>query len=94
LPGYTLTEVQNRVNDYLDAGIGAGTSSNATVTMVGGNVTPTVGPPYPVRTVTVRLTDSYWMLGPLATLVGAGAGDYGAITLTAIATMRMQTPGP
>jgi siroheme synthase len=33
------------------------------------------------------------MLGPLATLVGAGPGDYGTITLTAIATMRVQTPG-
>jgi Flp pilus assembly protein TadG len=93
LPAYTLTEVQNRVNTYLDAGLGAGTSTNATVSMVGGTVTPTVGPPYPARTVTVALADSYWMLGPLATLVGAGPGDYGTITLTAIATMRVQTPG-
>ncbi len=93
LTNYTFTEVQTRVNDYLNAGLGAGASANATVTMVGGSVAPAVGDPYPVRTVTVALTDSYWLLGPLITLVGGTSSEFGAITLTAVATMRMQIPG-
>jgi Flp pilus assembly protein TadG len=93
LPNYTLAEVQTRVNNYLNAGLGAGTSANATVTMVGTNVASAVGDPYPARTVTVALTNGYWLLGPLITLVGGSSAQFGAITLTAEATMRMQIPG-
>jgi Flp pilus assembly protein TadG len=93
LPNYTLAQVQTRVNNYLNAGLGAGTSNNATVTMAGTTVTPTVGNPYAAQTVTVALTNGYWLLGPLITLVGGNSAQFGAITLTAQVTMRVQLPG-
>ena len=94
LPGYSQTDVQNRVRAYMDAGIrvGAGAQTNVTRTFV--NITPGGGgASFQAAQVVVNYTDSYLILGPIVTLIGGNAADFGAITLTATSTMRMETAG-
>jgi Flp pilus assembly protein TadG len=94
LPGYSQTDVQNRVRAYMDAGIiaGAGAQTNVTRTLV--TITPGGGgASFQAAQVNVAYTDSYLILGPIVTLIGGNAADFGAITLTATSTMRMETAG-
>ena len=93
LPGYSATDVQNRVRAYMDQGIrvGAGAQTTATRTFV--NITPGGGAQFQAAQVVVNYTDSYLILGPIVTLIGGNAADFGTVTLSATSTMRMETAG-
>jgi len=95
LPGYTCTpltgDVQVRVNEYLNAGISAGTSVNADTTCT--DITlPGINPPVQMRQVDVRLDSRYSILGPMMALIGGS--NFGTITLRARSTMRLEVPSP
>jgi Flp pilus assembly protein TadG len=94
LPGYSPTDVQNRVRAYMDQGIrvGAGAQTTATRTFV--NIAPGGGgAQFQAAQVVVNYTDSYLILGPIVTLIGGNAADFGTVTLSATSTMRMETAG-
>ena len=92
LPGYELPDVEARVDAYLEDGLQAGASANATTTMVDVNIAAASGPPIQSRQVTVQYTTSYAVLGPMMSLIGGS--DFGTITLTGRATMRLEVPVP
>jgi Flp pilus assembly protein TadG len=95
MPGYFEDDVRAHVNNYLNNGLGAGTSTSATVTVtVGAPVVPALGDPESTRVVTVSLTESYLIIGPLISLVGGNPANYGSITLTAVSTMRTEIDDP
>lgn len=92
LPGYGLPDVIARVDAYLNDSLSAGASANATTTMTNRTIAAAVGPPIQSREVVVTYTTSYAILGPMMSLIGGS--DFGTITLTSRATMRMEVPGP
>lgn len=92
LPGYAEPDVIARVNAYLDEGISAGASANAVTTMTDTTVAAANGPPIQSRQVVVTYTTAYAILGPVMQFVGGD--DFGVITLTSRATMRLEVPGP
>ena len=94
LPGYSATDVQNRDRAYMDAGVraGAGAQTNVTRTIV--NITPGGGgASFQAAQVVVSYTDSYLILGPIVTLIGGNAANFGTVTLRATSTMRLETVG-
>jgi Flp pilus assembly protein TadG len=94
LPGYSQTDVQNRVRAYMDQGIrvGAGAQTNVTRTIV--SITPGGGgAQFQAAQVVVNYSDSYVILGPIVGLLGGNAADFGNITLSATSTMRLETAG-
>ncbi len=93
LPGYAEADVRARVNAYLDAGVGAGASAHATVTRTIVSITPGTGAAFSAARVTVAYNDAYLILGPIVTLIGGNAADFGSVTLTAQSTMRMEVAG-
>jgi Flp pilus assembly protein TadG len=92
LPNYALADVQARVNAYLNNGLATGASANATTTMTNVSIPVSTGPAVQARQVEVAYTSSYTILGPVMSLVGGS--NFGAITLRARSTMRMEVPGP
>lgn len=92
LPGYGEADVIARVNAYLDEGISAGASANAVTAMTNTTVAAATGPPIQSRQVVVTYTTAYAILGPVMHFVGGS--DFGVITLTGRATMRLEVPGP
>jgi hypothetical protein len=54
-------------------------------------LTPGSGPPFQAARVEVRLVDRFLILGPIVALAGGSGGSFGAITLTANTTMRIET---
>jgi Flp pilus assembly protein TadG len=87
LPNYTVADVQARVQSYLVAsGLtgapAASVNQSLTQTLPGGQI---VG----LASVTVTYTHNFLYLSPIAALVGAGS--HGAITLTAVSTMRSES---
>ena len=94
LPGYSATDVRNRVRAYMDQGIrvGAGAQTNVTRTLV--NITPGGGgAQFQAAQVVVSYSDSYVILGPIVGLLGGNPGTFGNVTLSATSTMRMETVG-
>jgi Flp pilus assembly protein TadG len=94
LPGYSETDVRNRVRAYMDAGVrvGAGAQTNVTRTLV--NIVPGGGgASFQAAQVVVTYTDSYLILGPIITLIGGNAASFSTVTLSATSTMRMETAG-
>jgi Flp pilus assembly protein TadG len=89
LPGYTQTDVQNRVTQYVQQSTGDSTlSPTAKLTPV--TITPTAPtPPFPAAQVTVTLTHSYLVIGPVSALFGGGS--WTSITLVARSTMRIES---
>lgn len=84
LPGYTVPDVQARVQNYLNA---AGLSTASAI-----NVTPaveTVGAnAIAVLTVEVQYESPFSLVGPIAGMVG-GSG-WSSLTLKALSTMRVE----
>ncbi len=82
LPGYGATDVQNRVNAYLQAG---GLGGTPTIT-----VTPTTIPQgistWPATSVNVSYTHDYMFIGGIVSWFGGGG--FGATTLQGQTTMR------
>ncbi len=90
LPGYTQTDVQNRVTAYVRQGTGD-TAASPTASLVTVTITPVAPtPPFPAAQVTVSLTHSYLIIGPVSALLGGG-GSWTSITLTARSTMRIES---
>jgi len=96
LPGYDAADVQTRVRDYLEEGLGmsatdveaaAGTPDVLPVT-----IDPATGASFAAVQVTATFTYTYVILGPIVNL--ATGGTWGTnITLTARATMRREIVG-
>jgi Flp pilus assembly protein TadG len=91
LPGYSQTDVQNRVTQYVREGTGDSTASpTTTLTTVTINPGGAVGTPgFPAAQVTVSLTYSYMVLGPVSGLFGGGS--FSSIVLTVRSTMRVES---
>ncbi len=90
LPGYTQTDVQNRVTAYVRQGTGDSTLSPV-ASLVTVTITPTAPtPPFPAAQVTVSLTHSYLVIGPVSALFGSG-GSWTTITLVTRSTMRIES---
>lgn len=89
LPGYTLTDVQNRVTAYVRQGVGD-QSAAPTTTMVTVTITPAApAAPFTAAQVTVSMSHTYLFMGPLSGLVGGAS--WSSITLFARATMRIES---
>jgi len=86
LPGYTETDVQNRVNAYLTAG---GVPGVATTSRVFSSVTAG-GRTFNVATVTVTYTYEYSFVGPIMSLFGTALTT---VPLQAVAVMRVESQG-
>jgi Flp pilus assembly protein TadG len=93
LPGYAEADVRARVRAYLDEGIAAGAGSRATVTRTIVQITPGGGGTFSAARVTVSYNDTYLILGPIVALIGGDSARFGAVTLTAQSTMRMEVAG-
>jgi Flp pilus assembly protein TadG len=89
LPGYTQTDVQNRVTQYVREGIGDSTASPTTVLTIVAIDPPGPTPAFPAAQVTVTLTHSYLFLGPVSGLLGGGS--FTTVTLAARSTMRTES---
>jgi Flp pilus assembly protein TadG len=85
LPGYSDTDVQNRVAQYVTAGGLTGTAT----TNVGATQNVNVGGScIAVRPVTVTYPHTYLFLGPVMALMGGGT--FNNKTLTATSSMRSE----
>jgi Flp pilus assembly protein TadG len=94
LPGYSQTDVQNRVRAYMDTGIEAGAGARTTVTRTIVNITPGGGgAQFQAAQVLVNYNDTYLILGPVSTLIGGNAATFSTVTLSATSTMRLETAG-
>ena len=91
LPGYGLTDVQNRVTQYVREGTGdSAASPTTTLTTVTIDPDGAGGKPgFPAAQVTVSLTYNYFVLGPVSGLFGGGS--FSSITLTVRSTMRVES---
>jgi Flp pilus assembly protein TadG len=89
LPGYTEADVQSRVTQYVQQGTGdSSTSPVAQLTTVSIDP-PGPAPAFPAAEVTVTLTHSYLVIGPVSALFGGG--PWTSITLVARSTMRIES---
>jgi hypothetical protein len=89
LPGYSQTDVQNRVIEYVRNGTGDYTLSPSVVLTPVNIDPPGATPPFPAAQVSVSLTHAYWLMGPVSGLFGGGS--FTTITLTSRATMRIES---
>ena len=88
LPGYGSTDIQTRVNQYLQ---GTSLTSATVTTTVGAPQTLSIGSGLcaSVTPVTVSYTHSYLFLSGIARFFGA---SFGTKTLTVTTSMRSETP--
>jgi Flp pilus assembly protein TadG len=89
LPGYTQTDVQNRVTQYVRQGIGDQAASPTVVLATVSIDPPGPTPAFPAAQVTVSMTHTYLLLGPVSGLLGGGS--WSSITLFARSTMRIES---
>ncbi len=69
LPGYTQADVQNRVTQYVREGTGDNTAGADRRAHPGrASIRPAPTPPFPAAQVTVTLTHTYLLLGPVSGL--------------------------
>jgi len=88
--GYTPTDIQNRVNDYLTSS-GLDPAPTPPTVAYSNVVVGGTGPTVSMVQVTVQYPSEFTFLGALLGLVG-GSG-YGTITLQASSQMRVEVPG-
>jgi Flp pilus assembly protein TadG len=92
LPGYTLPDIQDRVTQYVRQSTGDNTLSPTTALASVSVDPPGATPPFPAAQVTVSMTHNYLFLGPVSTLIrGSVGGSFTSITLSARATMRIES---
>jgi len=89
LPGYTSADVTARATQYVRNGIGDQTVTPTVNTVTVSIDPPGPTPPFPAAQVTVSMTHSYLLLGPVSGLMGGGS--WSSITLLARATMRIES---
>lgn len=92
LPGYEDADAIARVDAYLEDSIGAGASAYANTVINDQSIPAATGPAIQAKQVVVQYTTSYAILGPVMSFVGGS--DFGQITLTGRASMRLEVPGP
>jgi hypothetical protein len=90
LPGYTLADVRARVTQFVREGINDQSAAPSTDMSVV-TLTPGSGPPFRAARIEVRFVDRFLIVGPIMSLAGGSSGSFGAITLTANTTMRLET---
>ena len=89
LPGYTSTDVQARVTQFVREGLNSDSAAPvANLNLV--TLSPGTGPSFQAAQVSVTLADRFLILGPIVSLAG-GTGSFGTIALTATTTMRVET---
>ena len=89
LPGYTASDVQARVTQFVREGINNDSAAPvAQLTLV--TLTPGSGPAFQAARVQVTLADRFLILGPIVSVAG-GTGSFGTIALSATTTMRVET---
>ncbi len=87
LPGYSSTDVTNRVREYVREGLGDSIAAGTGVVVDSVPVIPSVGTGFNGARVTVTFTNEYMLLGLMVNL--ARGGDFAPnITLRAVSTMR------
>jgi Flp pilus assembly protein TadG len=91
LPGYTTPDVQNRVTQYVQQSTGDPSASPATNLTVVSIDPPGPTPAFAAAQVTVTLSHSYLVIGPVSALFGGGGASWTSITLTARSTMRIES---
>ena len=84
LPGYSTSDVEDRVRAYLTASGVPGTPAIA-VTPV--TITPTGGALFTAMQVNVQVNHVFTILGPIANLVG---GTFGTVALVSESVMRTE----
>jgi hypothetical protein len=82
LPGYSTTDIQDRVNAYLDAG---GVITAPQIEVI--RHPPDADVPFATMEVSVRVDYTFRYLGPFAQMFG---GSFGTVTLPARSTMRTE----
>jgi hypothetical protein len=88
LPGYAVSDVQNRAQDYVREGVGD-PAAVVNTTVVDVTIDPPgATPSFPAKQVTVQATYQFLLLGPIAILVGGG--PFGEVMLTGRSTMRVE----
>jgi Flp pilus assembly protein TadG len=88
--GYTPTDIQNRVNDYLTSS-GLDPAPTPPVVTYSNVVVGGTGPTVSMVSVLVAYPSEFTFLGSLAGLVGGGG--WTTITLQASSQMRVEVPG-
>jgi Flp pilus assembly protein TadG len=89
LPGYSVADVQNRVQSYLTASGLTGTATTS-VTYAPQTVPPS-GLIINTANVTVQYPSPFAFIGPIAGMVGGGG--WSSITLRATSVMRVEAGG-
>jgi Flp pilus assembly protein TadG len=89
LPGYTAADVQDRVTQYVRQGIGDNTVTPTVVLTPVSIDPPGATPAFPAAQVTVTMTHTYLLMGPVSGLLGGGS--WSSITLAARSTMRIES---
>jgi len=89
LPGYNQTDVQNRVTLYVREGTGDNTLTPTAVVTPVSIDPPGATPPFPAAQVTVTMSHTYMVLGPVSGMLGGGS--FSSITLAARSTMRIES---
>jgi Flp pilus assembly protein TadG len=89
LPGYTEADVQSRVTQYVQQGIGDSTASPVAELLAVSIDPPGDTPAFPAAQVTVTMTHTYLFLGPVSGFFGGGS--FSSITLFARSTMRIES---
>jgi Flp pilus assembly protein TadG len=87
LPGYSVTDVQNRVTAYVTQGRVPTTVTNPTVTVANVDIPVPGRLPISARRVTVAYTYNYMFLPGIGALFGQ---TYATAPLVAVAEMRME----
>ena len=88
LPGYSETDVQTRVTEYVHNGTGD-TSLAPVADLDAVEIDPPDAEPFAAAQVTVTMTHSYLLMGAVSGLFGGGS--WTTITLAARATMRIES---
>ena len=87
LPGYSTTDVQNRVAAYVTQGRVPTTTTNPTVTVIDVDIPLPGGVPIGAKRVTVTYAHTYMFLPGIGAMFGA---SYATVPLTAVAEMRTE----
>jgi hypothetical protein len=90
LPGYTQTDVENRVLQYVHNGTGDTALSPLTTLTLVMIDPPGATPPFPAAQVRVTMSHTWLLMGAVSGLMGSG-GSWSSFTLAARSTMRIES---
>jgi len=91
LTGYGTTDVQDRVNDYLEqGGVPIQRGTNPVINVTNPTLSTPGGSSISAKTVEVRYSHSYMFMSGLASLFG---GSFSSVPLKGVSTMRVEGSG-